>query len=88
MEHKNIVATIYLKDGKAIKARDNYEEYNTSCGRVQLSVTGDHNVSNALAAIATAELLGIPQKMKKRSRQHARTWMSRSLMKTENSRYF
>lgn len=28
------------------------------------------------------------QKMKKRSRQHARTWMSRSLMKTENSRYF
>ena len=27
MEHKNIVATIYLKDGKAIKARDNYEEY-------------------------------------------------------------
>ena len=25
MEHKNIVATIYLKDGKAIKARDNYE---------------------------------------------------------------
>lgn len=28
------------------------------------------------------------QKMKMRSRQHARTWMSRSLMKTENSRYF
>ena len=27
MEHKNIVATIYLKDGKAIKARDNYDEY-------------------------------------------------------------
>ena len=27
MEHKNIVATIYLKDGKAIKARDNYEDY-------------------------------------------------------------
>ena len=35
-------------------------KHNTSCGRVQLSVTGDHNVSNALAAIATAELLGIP----------------------------
>lgn len=28
------------------------------------------------------------QKMKMRSRQHARMWMSRSLMKTENSRYF
>ena len=28
------------------------------------------------------------QKMKMRSRQHARTWMSRSLMKTENSVYF
>lgn len=28
------------------------------------------------------------QKMKMRSRQHARTWMSRSLMQTENSRYF
>ena len=27
MEHKNIVATIYLKDGKAVKARDNYEPY-------------------------------------------------------------
>lgn len=27
MEHKNIVATIYLKDGKAVKARDNYEAY-------------------------------------------------------------
>lgn len=30
----------------------------------------------------------IDAKMKMRSRQHARTWMSRSLMKTENSRYF
>lgn len=29
-------------------------------GRIQLSVTGDHNVSNALASIATAELLDIP----------------------------
>lgn len=29
-------------------------------GHIQLSVTGDHNVSNALAAIATAELLDIP----------------------------
>ena len=27
---------------------------------IQLSVTGDHNVSNALASIATAELLQIP----------------------------
>lgn len=27
---------------------------------IQLSVTGDHNVSNAMAAIATAELLDIP----------------------------
>ena len=29
-------------------------------GRIVLSVTGDHNVSNALSAIATAELLDIP----------------------------
>ncbi|HIX62922.1 MAG TPA: UDP-N-acetylmuramate--L-alanine ligase [Candidatus Mediterraneibacter colneyensis] len=28
--------------------------------RIPLSVTGDHNVSNALSAIAVAELLGIP----------------------------
>ncbi len=32
----------------------------TSAGRIRLSVTGDHNVSNALAAIAAAELLDIP----------------------------
>ena len=31
-----------------------------SAGRVALSVTGDHNVSNALASIAVADLLGIP----------------------------
>ena len=30
----------------------------------------------------------IDAKDEMRSRQHARTWMSRSLMKTENSRYF
>ena len=27
MEHKNIVATIYLKDGKAVKGRDDFEPY-------------------------------------------------------------
>lgn len=27
MEHKNIVATIYLKDGKAVKSRNNFEPY-------------------------------------------------------------
>lgn len=25
MDHKNIVATIYLKDGKAVKGRNNFE---------------------------------------------------------------
>lgn len=29
-------------------------------GRISLSVTGDHNVSNALAAIAVSETIGIP----------------------------
>lgn len=32
-----------------------------SCGRYKLGVTGLHNVSNALAAIATAQFLGIPE---------------------------
>ena len=27
MEHKNIVATLYLKDGKAVKSRENFEAY-------------------------------------------------------------
>ena len=27
MEQKNIVATIYLKNGKAVKSRDNFEPY-------------------------------------------------------------
>ena len=27
MEHKNIVATIYLKDGVAVKDRNNFEPY-------------------------------------------------------------
>ena len=36
-----------IKNGKAVD-------------HIQLSVTGDHNVSNALASIATAELLQIP----------------------------
>ena len=31
-----------------------------NAGRITLSVTGDHNVSNALSAIAVAELLDIP----------------------------
>lgn len=35
-------------------------KYGEVVTRVQLSVTGDHNVSNALASIATAELLDIP----------------------------
>lgn len=34
--------------------------------RIQLSVTGDHNASNALASIATAELLNIPMDTIKR----------------------
>lgn len=35
-------------------------KYGEVITRIQLSVTGDHNVSNALASIATAELLNIP----------------------------
>lgn len=35
-------------------------KYGEVVTRIQLSVTGDHNVSNALASIATAELLNIP----------------------------
>ncbi len=35
-------------------------KYGEVITRIQLSVTGDHNVSNALASIATAELLDIP----------------------------
>ncbi len=35
-------------------------KYGEAAARIQLSVTGDHNVSNALASIATAELLDIP----------------------------
>lgn len=35
-------------------------KYGETAARIQLSVTGDHNVSNALASIATAELLHIP----------------------------
>ena len=35
-------------------------KYGEATARIQLSVTGDHNVSNALASIATAELLDIP----------------------------
>ena len=35
-------------------------KHGEKAGRIVLSVTGDHNVSNALASIAAAELLGIP----------------------------
>ena len=35
-------------------------KHGEKAGRITLSVTGDHNVSNALASIAAAELLGIP----------------------------
>lgn len=35
-------------------------KYGENVARIRLSVTGDHNVSNALASIATAELLDIP----------------------------
>ena len=35
-------------------------KYGETVTRIQLSVTGDHNVSNALASIATAELLDVP----------------------------
>ena len=38
--------------------------------------------------VDTGAMYRAMQKMKMRSRQHARMWMSRSLMKTENSRYF
>lgn len=34
--------------------------HGTSAGRITLAVAGDHNVSNALATIAAAELLDIP----------------------------
>ena len=37
-------------------------KYGETVTRIQLSVTGDHNVSNALASIATAELLDVPMK--------------------------
>ncbi len=35
-------------------------KYGRDAGRIALSVTGNHNVSNALSAIAVAELLDIP----------------------------
>ena len=35
-------------------------KYGENAGHIQLSVTGDHNVSNALASIAVGELLNIP----------------------------
>lgn len=46
-DEKGLVAFDLIKHGKAVD-------------HIQLSVTGDHNVSNALASIATAELLQIP----------------------------
>lgn len=46
-DEKGLVAFDLIKNGKAVD-------------HIQLSVTGDHNVSNALASIATAELLQIP----------------------------
>ncbi len=47
MMKKGLVAFDLIKNGKVVD-------------HIQLSVTGDHNVSNALASIATAELLQIP----------------------------
>ena len=38
----------------------NLTKHGEKAGRITLSVTGDHNVSNALASIAVAELLDIP----------------------------
>jgi UDP-N-acetylmuramate--alanine ligase len=38
----------------------NLAKHGEKAGRITLSVTGDHNVSNALASIAVAELLDIP----------------------------
>ncbi len=35
-------------------------KHGTFCDRISLSVTGDHNVSNALASVAVSELLDIP----------------------------
>ena len=46
-DEKGLVAFDLIKNGKVVD-------------HIQLSVTGDHNVSNALASIATAELLQIP----------------------------
>ena len=46
-DEKGLVAFDLIKNRKAVD-------------HIQLSVTGDHNVSNALASIATAELLQIP----------------------------
>ena len=45
-DEKGLVAFDLIKNGKVVD-------------HIQLSVTGDHNVSNALAAIATAKLLNI-----------------------------
>lgn len=46
-DEKGLVAFDLIKNGKVVD-------------HIQLSVTGDHNVLNALASIATAELLQIP----------------------------
>ena len=52
-DEKGLVAFDLIKNGKAVD-------------HIQLSVTGDHNVSNALASIATAELLQIPMEIIKK----------------------
>ncbi len=46
-DEKGLVAFDLIKNGKVID-------------HISLSVTGDHNVSNALSAIAVADLLGVP----------------------------
>ena len=52
-DEKGLVAFDLIKNGKVVD-------------HIQLSVTGDHNVSNALASIATAELLQIPMEIIKK----------------------
>ena len=53
----NVITMTYDEEGHVSFELAKHGE---KAGRIVLSVTGDHNVSNALASIAAAELLGIP----------------------------
>lgn len=48
-----------LHDDKGHASFD-YLKHGTFVARIALSVNGDHNVSNALAALAVADLIGVP----------------------------